>query len=114
MEAIQYIGLDKLDDAERQLLDKLSAEYYEKIARELKNITSITVHVKVHFKGGKKHYAINTKAIAPTRMHEADLAQDWDFARTLHKSFKNLEREITHSQKSDSHPNIPRKKRLFL
>lgn len=113
MEAIQYIGLDQIGEAERAILDKLSSEYYGKIQRELKNITSITIHIKVHSKGGeRKKYSIHIKAIAPTRIHESDIAADWDFARTLHKSFKNLEREITHALKSDTHQNIPRKKLL--
>ncbi len=113
MEAIQYIGLDEINEAERAVLDKLSSEYYDKIQRELKNITSITVHIKVHSKGGeRKKYSVHIKAIAPTRIHESDIASDWDFARTIHKSFKNLEREITHKQKSDKHANLRHKDML--
>ena len=102
MEGIQIIGIDKLqDDLEKSTVNKLSAEYYEKIKRALNNEVLMTVHIKEHTKGGaRKKSDIRVKVIAPTRIFEAQ-ESDWDLARTLHKVFKNIERELQHKFKTD-------------
>lgn len=101
MEPIQVVGIEILDEQERGITNKLVNEYYQKIFRELKNITSVTVHLKAHTKGGKQRkFDIRVKAIAPTRIFEAQ-ESDWDLARTLHRVFKNVERQIQHKLHSD-------------
>ncbi len=104
MEAIQYKGLEEINAEQRAVLDKLSAEYYDKIKRALRNENcSISIHIKKYeSKGGgegkeKKHakFSINLLAMAPTKTFESSAA-DWDFARTLHKVFKDMETEISH------------------
>ena len=102
MEPIQIIGMDKIEDElEKATINKLANEYHEKIQRSLKNITSITLHIKIHTKGGKaKKWDLRVKAIAPTRIFEAQEA-DWDLNRSLHKVFKNLERQIQHRLHTD-------------
>jgi hypothetical protein len=96
-EIIQFIGVKDLSEDEKEIVNTLSTEYYGKIKRSLKNLTSMVVQVKIYQKeGAKKKYSINVRVIAPTRMIEADKAADWDLARTLHKAFKNIEREIEH------------------
>ena len=121
MVPIQYIGVDQLTTDERIVLDKLSAEYYDKIERSLKNLTTIIVHIKEYkkeaapekkeergFYGKKlkrKKYDIHIKVVAPTRIFEEKHAADWDFARTLHKAFKNIEREIQHKLHTDNQRN---------
>jgi hypothetical protein len=96
-ELIQFIGVSELDVAEQTIVNELSTEYYQKIKRALKNLTSLAVHVKVHSKqGSKKKYTIKIRAIAPTSIIESKMAADWDLGRTLHKAFKNVEREIEH------------------
>jgi len=101
MEPIQYIGLDDLEAADRVILDKLSAEYYEKLKFLVKNELSLVIHIKAESKGGKPKYDINIKAVAPTRHFQSTKAEDWDFARTLHKAFKDLEVQIKHALHSD-------------
>ncbi|MDP7180651.1 MAG: HPF/RaiA family ribosome-associated protein [Candidatus Woesearchaeota archaeon] len=100
MEPIQVIGINVLDDKEQEAANTLINGYYEKIARELKNVTSVSVHLKAHSKGGKKKYDIRIKALAPTRVFESQ-ESDWDLARTLHKVFKNVERQIQHKLHTD-------------
>ena len=96
MEPIQVTGIDLLDNMEKAIANKLVNEYYQKIFRELKNITEVTLHIKTWTKGGKrKKFDIRIKAIAPTRIFEAQ-ESDWDLARTLHRVFRNIEREIQH------------------
>ena len=96
MEPIQIKGIDELNDEEKNLVNTLANEYYGKIQRELKNATSISLHVKQHSKTGNRHKSdIRVKVIAPTKIFEAQ-ESDWDMARTLHKVFNNIERQIEH------------------
>jgi len=102
VEPIQIVGIKELDDMDKDIVNKLANEYFLKIKRELQNITSLIFHIKCYKKEGKKKkYSINARAIAPTRMFESTKAADWDLARTLHKAFKDLEREIQHKLHSD-------------
>jgi 2,3-bisphosphoglycerate-independent phosphoglycerate mutase len=103
MEPIQIIGMDEVDsDIDKGTVNKLANEYHEKIQRLLNNITSVTLHIKKHSKGGKaKKWDMRVKAVAPTRIFEAQ-ESDWDLARSLHKVFRNVEREIEHKLHTDS------------
>jgi hypothetical protein len=116
MEEIQYIGADQLTEGEKDTLNKLSAEYYDKIKRMLKNEVSVVIQIKEYKKAApkkkeelgeyqkqkRKKYALHIKVVAPTTIFEEKHAADWDFARTLHKAFKNLEREIQHKLHTDN------------
>ena len=94
MEIIQFKGVSELSSEDQDTVKSLSTEYYLKIKRGLHNITSLELHVKAHSKrGGKSKYSIHLRAIAPTRILEAQ-DDDWDLARTLHKVFRNMENEI--------------------
>ena len=107
MEPIQVIGIELLGETEKGIANKLVNEYYQKIFRELQNVTSITVHIKAHSKGGKKKkFDVRIKAIAPTRIFEAQ-ESDWDLARTLHMVFRNMEMELEHKLHTDSQRNKP-------
>ncbi len=99
MEPIQITGIDEISEEDKDLVNTLANEYYAKIQRSLKNITSITLHIKQHSKGGKRKKSdIRVKVIAPTRIFEAQ-ESDWDLARTLHRVFKNIERQLEHRLK---------------
>lgn len=96
MEQLQITGLDSLNDFEKATLNKLANEYYPKIQRAIKNITSLVVHIKSESKGGKrKRYIVKIRAIAPTRVFESS-AEKWDLAMALHKSFEEILHEIEH------------------
>lgn len=102
MEPIQIIGVKELDEFELPLVNKLANEYYQKIQRELQNVTSVVIHIKSYEKEGKrKKYSIHVRVIAPTRIFESSKAQDWDLARTLHKAFRDIERELQHKLHTD-------------
>jgi len=94
---IQIKGIDVLSVQEKLRANQLINEYYLKIQRMLKNITSIFVDFKEYEKAGKeskrKKYSIHVKVMAPTQMFEADAA-DWDFARTIHKVMNKVKNEI--------------------
>lgn len=99
MDEIKFIGLDELEDVDQAMVRTLADEYYGKIQRELKNDTSLVVHIKAHVKGGHRNrYEITVRAEAPTRMFETH-CEEWDLAKGLHKTFKDIEREIQHAFK---------------
>lgn len=94
MEPIQIKGVDILTEKEKRLVNKLLNEYYPKIKRQLKNVTSLNVHIKEYKKEGKrKKYSVNVKAMTATKIFEAN-ACDWDFARTMHKVLNKIQIEI--------------------
>ena len=101
-EVIQFVGVNKLEALEQDVVNKLTTEYYEKLKRSLNNLTSLIVHVKTYdVEGSKKKFSIHTRVTAPGQNFESTKAQDWDLARTLHKSFQDLENQIRHHMHSD-------------
>lgn len=97
-EVIQFVGLNDLEDVDKELVKKLTEQYYPKIKRSLHNLTSLKVHVKIYAKEGARHkYSINVQAIAPTKNFQSDKASDWDLASSCHKAFKDLQVQIPHA-----------------
>ena len=102
MEPIQVIGIKDLDDMEIDAVNRLANQYYPKIQRELKNITSLAIHVKSYKKGGRYcKYSIHVRAIAPTRIFVSTKGFDWDINRALHKAFRDIIHRLHHSLHTD-------------
>ena len=108
---IQYKGLDELSDAEREILNTLSSEYYDKIKGHfVKNITQMEIHLKTYDESGgkdkKRKFAIDVKVTAPTKkVFSSNKSADWDFARSLHKAFNDIENQIKKTlHTGESHP----------
>ncbi|MBW2988830.1 HPF/RaiA family ribosome-associated protein [Candidatus Woesearchaeota archaeon] len=96
MEPIQITGIGELKEEDKAIVNKLANEYYEKIKVLLKNEISVKLHIKQHSKTGKRHKSdIRVKVTSPGRAVEAQ-ESDWDLARTLHRVFKNIERQLEH------------------
>ena len=96
MEQIKIIGIKELDDNEVETVNRLAKEYYNKIQRAIKNITSLVIHVKTYnITGKRKQYEINVKVIAPTRTFDSK-AVEWELAKALHVAFNKVERMIEH------------------
>ena len=96
MDQIQYDGVSDLKKAEQEVVNDLCSEYYEKVKRMLHNELILKVKIEALSKGGKPRYIVEIKAEAPTRIFEVS-KDDWDIARTLHKSFNALMAEIEHT-----------------
>ena len=105
MEQIQYIGLKDLKNSEKIILNKLSADYYIRIQRAIKNKdTSLTIHIKVYKKeGNRRKFSINTKAVAPTIIFESKRSNDWNFQTALHGSLDSLYKEIHSKLRTNTH-----------
>jgi len=100
MEPIQFIGLNDLEKTDQDMVQKLATEYYDKIQREFRNITSLVIHIKNYGKGGHRpKYSVHIRAVAPTKIFDSSKSKQtatWDLASAMHQSFKNLERQIQH------------------
>ena len=97
---IKYIGLNDLDDLEQSTVKSIIEGNYEKIHRLTRNITNLTVHVKIYEKReAAKKYSIHLRAESPTQIFTVNNA-DWDLARVLHKSIEGMVTEIEHKLKT--------------
>jgi len=108
-EVIQFIGVSDLKVEEQQAVQSLAEEYYDKIKRQLNNVTNLSVHVKCYEKdGARKKFSINVKASAPTMMFASDRADDWELPRALHEAFRSIQSQIKHKLHTDTtHPDRP-------
>lgn len=96
---IQIQTKENLNEEEKETLDRLLNEYYEKIKRELKKDIVINLNLKIYEKGekgerGKKKYSLNLK-IVNSVVFKSD-SDDYDLARAIHKAFNKVMREIEH------------------
>lgn len=93
MANIKFLGLDQLDNIQKDKAIILSERYYGKIGVFV-NEPEIIVHFKLLNKeGSQKHFFIKARVNAPNLMFESE-QDDWDLSRALHKVFNNLENEI--------------------
>lgn len=98
-EVIQFIGLKDLLPEEQGLVQSLTTKGYEKIKRDLRNATSLTVHVKRYKKASseekRQKYSVHVKVIAATRRPIVScMAHDWDLPRAMHKAFNDIKSQL--------------------
>ncbi|MEK6823093.1 MAG: hypothetical protein AABY13_04640 [Nanoarchaeota archaeon] len=106
-EMIQYIGLKDLTDDERGALEEVCSKHYDKIKRQMHNITSLTVHVKTHgshkdkchgeeeVADKKKKYSMHLRVIAPTHIFESEDAA-FDIRKVANVVFEHMMNQIEH------------------
>lgn len=93
---IKYIDLNKLNTEDQNIIKEIIDINYEKIHREIHNITNLVVHVKLYEKGGKaKKYSIHMRMESPSLKFTSNLS-GWDLKKTLHRTINNLIKEIQH------------------
>ena len=100
---ILFNGIDALNEDERRIADKVAKNHYPKIQRAIKNATSLVVHIKTQRDskgaGQQKMFSIHVHVNAPTKTIRSSKADDWDLARSLHKAFNDIQRQISHAFK---------------
>lgn len=89
---IAFDGLKSLSISEKALLNRLSTEYFQKIKRMVDNLVALRVKVKTYEKGGeKKKYSIDINVFMPNKnSFNSNKTSDWDFAKALHKAFRDV------------------------
>jgi len=96
---IQINTKENLNEEEKETLDRLLNEYYEKIKRELKKEIVVNLNLKIYEKckdnkRGKKKYSLNLK-IVNSVVFKSD-SYDYDLAKAVHKAFNKVMSEIEH------------------
>jgi len=103
MEKIQFIGANQLNDEERGIFERFSAEIYDKISRML-NDASIVVHLKEYKdckdnskcrEDKRKKYDVLVRVISKEGKFESS-DYEWDIAKVMHKVSNALVNEIKH------------------
>jgi len=96
MEEAEVIGLEKLDENERNLLIKILTENYIKIQRKVKNDVKFKVQIKTYKNDGpKKKYSVNFTAVTPMKSFKASEA-DWEFPKVMHNIINKILTEVEH------------------
>jgi len=135
IKTIHAKGVESLSERQKQVVNRLLNEYYPRIQRQLKNITSFEVDIKkyekaapskgkekdtnkkrkkgVFVKSGKdKKYSFNIKVVGPAGIFKGDYA-DWDFTRVIHKVMNKVMNEIEQKMhSSDQHIKIRRPQKI--
>lgn len=102
-EVIQFVGVSDLSAEEQATIQSITTEQFEKIKRELHNLTNMTVHVKCYEKdGSRKKYSMHVKVMAPTHLFDSSNADDWELPRALRKAFDDILHQIQHRMHTDS------------
>lgn len=92
---LKTIGFDVIGEQERKDFDTLVSKFSRKIERKLKNISSFIINLKDYSKEGKRNkYSIHLRIISSAGKTFEASATDWDFKRTLHKTFTKMENEL--------------------
>jgi len=93
-----YINIKALEQDELDTLDRISKEHEIKIKRYAPK-SKIIIQLKKHNDTGSRvRYSAHCRLEA-ARVLLTSQADDWDFARTLHKVFQKLEKELEHKFK---------------
>lgn len=111
---IHASGTDLITEKQKQLINRLLNEYYQRIQKQLKNEVFLEINIKLYEKTGKpatkpdksNKFSIHIRIDSSTKTFEADYA-DWDLARTIHKVMNKIINEIEHNfHSSDQHDKI--------
>lgn len=98
----QFIGLKDLKPGEPDTVLKITEHYHNKIKIKFPKFL-LKVHIKRMEKSGKKvKFSAHLRLESPDIVAVSD-AHDWDLTRTLHESFKKLQRELSHKFKLEGH-----------
>lgn len=91
-ELIQFVGLNDLSPEEIDTVNALSQEYFSKLKRAIKKLSTLIVHIKCYDKKdkGRKKFSLHLRCLSPLKIIESCNEQDWDLARALHKSFNDV------------------------
>jgi hypothetical protein len=105
MDGIEIKGIEQLNENEKFELNKLVEAYKDKLKRKTKSEYSLKLTLKKYTKGredtkdARARYSIQAMIKGETHSFEAS-AEDWDFNRTVHKTFEKIINEIEHAYHS--------------
>jgi ribosome-associated translation inhibitor RaiA len=98
--ALNFIGLDSLDENEVEKLTAYGERFYQKACRIVKD-PLVILHVKKMKTSGKRcKYSVHGRIEGPSLLASVEYS-DWDFVRALNKIFEKIESEIAHKFKTE-------------
>ena len=105
---IQFKGVKELEEEEKEFVDKIIPEYYEKIKRAMHNLTRLEVHFKkMRNTGERTLYDINVKVSGPEKKifigtnSKQNRFEGWKFSKALHGAFQDVEAQIKKEFRTD-------------
>lgn len=92
-------GAENLSEFDRQLIDKLSTEFREKIGRHFDEIIDFELHIKCFCKEGNvKRYEIGAKLSLPGKSFESS-SDEYNLSEAVNTALKKLMHEVEHKMK---------------
>ena len=96
MEEIVIENIEILTPEEKEISEKILAEYHKKLKRLIKDSPTLKVHIKEYKTDGKgKKFSINTELSFSGKKMKSE-SVDWDLTRALHKAMVKLQTELEH------------------
>lgn len=94
MAQIETAGFEILSWEEKNSFDKLCENYLKKIERKIKDLSSITFHLKDYSREGKRNkYSLHAKFVVSGKNFEAS-SDGWDFPIVIHEIFDKIPQEM--------------------
>ena len=98
--ALNFIGLNCLDENEAGKMSAYGERFYQKACRIVKE-PIVVLHIKKMKTSGKRcKYSLHGRVEAPSLLASVEYS-DWDLIRTLNKTFEKIESEISHKFKTE-------------
>jgi ribosome-associated translation inhibitor RaiA len=96
MKEVVIENIEILTPEEKEIAEKILAEYHKKIKRWVKDSPTLKVHIKEYKTDGKgKKFSLNTELSFSGKKLKSE-SVDWDLARALHKAMIKLQTELEH------------------
>lgn len=94
---ISYVGLDGVEEDDKEAIMEITEKYFPKIQRLVKNMMELVVHIKKHNKEGHRiKWDTRVRLEAPGHVFDSTKASEWELEASLHKSFQDVESQIQH------------------
>jgi len=94
---IAFSGIEDLKQDEKEVLHRICGDYYPKVKRLHRDMTSVKVELKVLKKAGERRkYGVYAKSMSPARTFRSEVF-DWELSPALHKAFQKIQKEMKHS-----------------
>lgn len=91
---IQYVKVPELDEVDRQALDNMVSEKYDRLTKMLHNELQLTLHFKHYSRTGlRKQHEVKCRLSAPG-MSFVSSAKAWKLLKAAQRVLKIVERDV--------------------
>lgn len=104
---VEIIGLDLLNESEKNDANRLIEEGFKKLKRKLKESSRLKIRIKVYSpEGNKGKFSLNFELFFGSSHFQAD-SVDWDFAKSVHMGYEKLGNQVEHKFHVSDQKNKP-------